>query len=589
MGSASYDSVIEEVKRRLNITDLIQNYVSLRKSGKDYIGLCPFHDDKNPSMHVSEEKGLFHCFSCGAGGDIFGFMMKYNNISFRESLSELAKLADIEIKSNDYSPRSTSHKNTYYKLNKLVCNYFQRNLFQSKKAQKARNYLKNRGINSETAKLFNLGYAFDEWNTLTEYLEQKKVPISVAEELGLISGKKGTGGYYDRFRDRIIFPIFDVTGNVIGFGGRVLNDDNTPKYYNSPESEIYKKRNSFYGLNINSSNIRKSNSAVLVEGYFDLISLSAHGADNVVATLGTSFTSEHARILKRYTDNVVILFDGDESGLNSSIKAGEVMLESGIMPRIATLPEGTDPDTFINRNGKNEFDKLINNSTLLPDYNIEKIFSEFRDDNLSRERSARRLMDFISRMQSAVDRSFYISKIAGMFGFRENDLYSMIKQSSGANTSSMNSSGTDKNRNEFMVLKIILKFPDMVDEFYEKGGIDLIDDKDIKSILDEVKRYDYQNLTQLVGLFDNSSVQDLISEAVFSSDQIADSKTANKVLKHCRARLKLKKINKELLILRKRIEETSRQNDYAAEKELLKNYKDLVEKEKIVRGELNES
>jgi len=589
MGSASYDSVIEEVKRRLNITDLIQNYVSLRKSGKDYIGLCPFHDDKNPSMHVSEEKGLFHCFSCGAGGDIFGFMMKYNNISFRESLSELAKLADIEIKSNDYSPRSTSHKNTYYKLNKLVCNYFQRNLFQSEKAQKARNYLKNRGINSETAKLFNLGYAFDEWNTLTEYLEQKKVPISVAEELGLISGKKGTGGYYDRFRDRIIFPIFDVTGNVIGFGGRVLNDDNTPKYYNSPESEIYKKRNSFYGLNINSSNIRKSNSAVLVEGYFDLISLSAHGADNVVATLGTSFTSEHARILKRYTDNVVILFDGDESGLNSSIKAGEVMLESGIMPRIATLPEGTDPDTFINRNGKNEFDKLINNSTLLPDYNIEKIFSEFRDDNLSRERSARRLMDFISRMQSAVDRSFYISKIAGMFGFRENDLYSMIKQSSGANTSSMNSSGTDKNRNEFMVLKIILKFPDMVDEFYEKGGIDLIDDKDIKSILDEVKRYDYQNLTQLVGLFDNSSVQDLISEAVFSSDQIADSKTANKVLKHCRARLKLKKINKELLILRKRIEETSRQNDYAAEKELLKNYKDLVEKEKIVRGELNES
>jgi len=589
MGSASYDSVIEEVKRRLNITDLIQNYVSLRKSGKDYIGLCPFHDDKNPSMHVSEEKGLFHCFSCGAGGDIFGFMMKYNNISFRESLSELAKLADIEIKLNDYSPRSTSHKNTYYKLNKLVCNYFQRNLFQSKKAQKARNYLKNRGINSETAKLFNLGYAFDEWNTLTEYLEQKKVPISVAEELGLISGKKGTGGYYDRFRDRIIFPIFDVTGNVIGFGGRVLNDDNTPKYYNSPESEIYKKRNSFYGLNINSSNIRKSNSAVLVEGYFDLISLSAHGADNVVATLGTSFTSEHARILKRYTDNVVILFDGDESGLNSSIKAGEVMLESGIMPRIATLPEGTDPDTFINRNGKNEFDKLINNSTLLPDYNIEKIFSEFRDDNLSRERSARRLMDFISRMQSAVDRSFYISKIAGMFGFRENDLYSMIKQSSGANTSSMNSSGTDKNRNEFMVLKIILKFPDMVDEFYEKGGIDLIDDKDIKSILDEVKRYDYQNLTQLVGLFDNSSVQDLISEAVFSSDQIADSKTANKVLKHCRARLKLKKINKELLILRKRIEETSRQNDYAAEKELLKNYKDLVEKEKIVRGELNES
>lgn len=587
MGSTSYDSVIEEVKRRLNIIDLIQNYVSLKKSGKGYVGLCPFHDDSNPSMHVSEDKGLFHCFSCGAGGDIFGFMMRYNNLNFRDSLTELARLADVELKTADGPPAKTSRKNALVKLNSLVCNFYHKNLFKSPKAESARLYLKKRGINSETARLFRLGYALNGWNTLCDYLSGKNVPFKYPEEVGLIARKKD-GGHYDRFRNRIIFPIFDITGNVTGFGGRVLNNEDSPKYYNSPESILYKKRNSFYGLNVTLQNIRKSNTAILVEGYFDLISLYAHGVDNVVSTLGTSFTTDHAKILKRYTDNVIILFDGDRSGIQSAEKAGEVMIESGIMPRIALLPEESDPDSFIRQKGKEEFTNVTSKSVLLPEFIIDRTFSEFKKGNLSRQKSAEKLADFISGIGSSIDRSHYVSRVAGIFGFRENDLYSMLKTSS-VKIKDNPSNESERNPNELLLLKIVLKFPDLASSVLEDDILQLIRDSEIKLVLEKVAGGDYRDVSQLIGMFDNNSVQDLVSEAIFSSDAVTERSTAHKMLNHCIARLRLRSINDQLLMLRKKIEESSKLDDSDSEKQLVKDYKDLVEKEKKVRGELNES
>lgn len=587
MSSTSYDSVIEEVKRRLNIIDLIQNYVSLKKSGKGYVGLCPFHDDSNPSMHVSEDKGLFHCFSCGAGGDIFGFMMRYNNLDFRDSLTELARLADVELKTADGSPAKTSRKNALLKLNSLVCNFYHKNLFKSPKAESARQYLKKRDINSETARLFSLGYALNGWSTLCDYLSGKNVPFKYAEEVGLIARKKD-GGYYDRFRNRIIFPIFDITGNVTGFGGRILNNEDSPKYYNSPESILYKKRNSFYGLNVTLQNIRQSNTAILVEGYFDLISLYAHGVDNVVSTLGTSFTTDHAKILKRYTDNVIILFDGDRSGIQSAEKAGEVMIKSGVMPRIALLPEDSDPDSFIRQAGKEEFTNVASKSVLLPEFIIDRTFSEFKKGNLSRQKSAEKLADFISGIESSVDRSHYVSRVAGIFGFRENDLYSMMKTTS-VKIKDNPANEAERNPNELLLLKIVLKFPDLVSTVLEDDILQLIRDSDIKLVLEEVAGGDYRDVSQLIGIFDSNSIQDLVSEAVFSSDAVTERSTAHKMLNHCIARLRLRSINDQLLMLRKKIEESSRLNDSDSEKQLVMDYKDLVEREKKVRGELNES
>lgn len=589
MGSASYDSAIEEVKRRLNIIDLIQNYVSLKRSGKDYKGLCPFHDDKNPSMHVSEDKGLFHCFSCGAGGDIFGFMMRYKNLSFAEALEELARMADVDIKPPSHSSVSSSRKKSLLNLNNLVSEYYHKNLLRNKAAEEAREYLKKRGIDLQTAKTFRLGYSFDRWDALKDYLAGKNIQMSYAAELGLLS-KRSNSGYYDRFRGRIIFPIFDTTGNVIGFGGRALYESISPKYYNSQESQLYKKRNSFYGLNFALPYIRKENSVLLVEGYFDLITLYSSGMRNVVSTLGTSLTDDHAKILKRYTDSVFIVFDSDSSGISSSLKSGELMLQKGVTPRIVTLPEGYDPDSFIRQFGADEFRKCLQNSYLLPDYIIEKTFEEFRTERISRQKAAEILTEFVSKISSSVERMHYVSRICASFGFRESDIHSMLKKplENGKRQRAVRSS-SERSTREILILKIFLKYPDLKNRIIEDEILELIEDDKIKSVLNVLSfSNDSADISGLYGHEDND-IQDMIAETVFSSDSISDRSTAVKMLNHCIARLRLKKINEELLLLRKRIEESSRNNDTDTERELLAEYRNLVAKEKSVRGEFNES
>ena len=321
MEQSSYDFAIEEIKRRLSLVDLIETYISLKKSGKNYIGLCPFHDDKNPSLHVNEEKGLYHCFSCGAGGDIFGFLMSYNNIGFKEAVQELAAKLNIELKENKPGDkRKSSKRAVQLKVNQIALKFFHENLLKNKDSQEARDYLAGRGINIDLAREFKIGFAPNSWDGLVKSLEKKKVPMGVANELGLVNKKSGKKNYYDTFRNRIIFPIIDVNGDIIGFGGRVVSKADNPKYLNSPESDIYKKRKSFYGLFHSKDDIRKRNFAVLVEGYMDYLSLYAAGIKNAVATLGTSFAVEHATNLRRYTGNVIILYDGDSSGLNAGIK-----------------------------------------------------------------------------------------------------------------------------------------------------------------------------------------------------------------------------------------------------------------------------
>ncbi|MFQ5787256.1 MAG: DNA primase, partial [Thermodesulfobacteriota bacterium] len=294
MGNHSYESLIREIKGRLSITNLVENYVSLKRSGKGYVGLCPFHDDKNPSFHVNEDKGLYHCFACGAGGDIVGFLMRYKNVSFHDAIQELAKKADITIKEKSFESPKKSRKNSLIKLSNLVSLFYHRLLVQGEQGRAARNNLKTRGLSMEIVKEFHLGYAPDGWDTLVRLLNEKKIPHGIAEHLGLIIKRKNKEGFYDRFRNRIIFPIRDVDYNVVGLGGRVLDNEIEPKYINSPESEIYQKRNILYGLEKSRDDIRKKGKVIIVEGYMDFLSLYSAGIRNVVATLGTSLTHEHA-------------------------------------------------------------------------------------------------------------------------------------------------------------------------------------------------------------------------------------------------------------------------------------------------------
>ena len=589
MKQVSNESLIEEIKKRLNIVDLIETFVSLKRAGKDYVGLCPFHDDKNPSMHVSQDKGLFHCFSCGEGGDIFGFLMKYNNISFKEALEELAKKANVKITKSINTGKS-SKKKLLYKINSLALSYFHNNLIKEKSSENARNYLKTRGIDSKIAKEFKLGFANDSWDGLLKFLSSKKIPADLALELGLIINRSDRSGHYDRFRNRIIFPIINISGEVIGFGGRVISEEDKPKYMNSPESAIYKKRDSFYGLYNSKDEIRKKDQAILVEGYMDLISLYKSGLKNVVATLGTSFTKDHAVLLKKYSDNVVILYDGDGSGLSSSLRAGEIFLEQGLMPKIVSLPEENDPDSYIEKFGLEKLDSLIEESKLLPDYFLEKTALDLKNKKLSRNKTSETIMNFLLKISNNVDRSHYISKASNIFGFRESDLYALANSERNKYKvdNKIHDDSDINNSFEYLILKIILNFPDTIKYLVGQKFLYLVDDSDIKRILVEIVDNGFSDIDSFINRFNESSIQTVISKAVFSFDGINDESTAIKMLKECIARLKLKHIGEELRSIRTQIQELSKDIEPDKEKKLLQDYNNLVKEEKEIKEELYE-
>ncbi len=590
MGTSSYESAIEEIKQRLSIVDLISTYISLKRSGRTYTGLCPFHDDKNPSMQVNEEKGLYHCFSCGAGGDIFSFLVNYRNLSFREALEELAQKLGITIANDKSSKERSSNRSNLLKVNNLAISFFHKNLLKNKNSASAREYLAGRGINSDIAKEFKLGFVSEGWDNLFKIFREKGVPFQYGAETGLLVRKDGKDDYYDRFRHRIMFPIIDVNGDVIGFGGRVLNENDKPKYLNSPESALYKKRSTFYGLFNSIEHIKKSGSAILVEGYMDFLSLYSRGIKNVVATLGTSFSADHARILKRYTKNVVILYDGDESGVKASLRTGEILLQTGINPRMVILPGGTDPDRYIIDNGPERLEGLIEDSEELVEYFINKMSGEFKSGRYARSELAEKLVEFAHKIGSPVERSHYISQCSNTFGFRESDIHSLLnagpsgKEAAGSMRSKK---GVETDSYELLILKICLKYPDLI-----TGGIadslgDYINDRNIREIILKNMSGDYEDINSLINSISDPDSQTLISKAVFSSDEITDKNSADKMLTECINRLKLRKVKEQLLSKRNQIQLLKTDSDLDAEKKLLEDYRNLIQVEKQLKSELH--
>ena len=590
MGTSSYDFAIEEIKRRLSIVDLISTYISLKRSGRTYTGLCPFHDDKNPSMQVNEEKGLYHCFSCGAGGDIFSFLVNYRNLTFREALEELAQKLGITLSADKSTKEKSSNRSNLLKVNNLAISFFHKNLLKNKNSAAAREYLAGRGINSEVAKEFKLGYVGEGWDNLFKIFKEKNVPFQYGTETGLLVRKDSRDEYYDRFRHRIIFPIIDVNGDVIGFGGRVLSENDKPKYLNSPESSLYKKRSSFYGLFNSIEQIKKTGRAILVEGYMDFLSLYSGGVKNVIATLGTSFSTEHARILKRYTKNVVILYDGDESGIKASLRTGEILLQSGINPKMVILPDGTDPDRYIIDNGPEKLESLIDNSEELVEYFINKMSGELDSGRFSRSELADNLVEFAQKINSPVERSHYIKQCSNTFGFRENDIHSLLNAGT-ERKAAVGKPGPGKTVEtdlyELLILKICLKYPELISDISAESLDHYLNDYNIKAIVKKSISGDYEDINSLINSMTDPDSQTLISKAVFSSDEIEDKNFAEKMLKECINRLKLRKVKELLLNKRNQIQLLKTDSDIGTEKKLLEDYRNLIREEKQLKSELH--
>jgi DNA primase len=357
------ENTIEEIRNSANIVDIISSYVQLRKRGKNFIGLCPFHQEKTPSFTVSEEKQIFHCFGCHAGGNVYKFLMEYKSISFVEAVQEIAESVGITLNfQEDNFSSAESELEEYYELNVLAAKYFSDQLLKSETGEIARDYLQKRNIKPQTQKIFGLGFAPNGWDNFLTYAQEKQVDLNSAKLLGLIDSKEN-GKYYDKYRGRIIFPIFSPNGRVIAFGGRVFQgEENIAKYLNSPESSIYLKRKSLYGLFHSKDEIRKQNKAIMVEGYMDLIALHQHGIKNAVASSGTSLTEDQVRLLSRYTKNIVVIFDADEAGTKAAMRSIEILLKQDFDVNMLSLPKGEDPDSFINQFGKDHFDEVLKTS-----------------------------------------------------------------------------------------------------------------------------------------------------------------------------------------------------------------------------------
>ena len=418
------EEILEKIKSQNDIVDVISERVRLRKAGRNFTGLCPFHNEKTPSFSVSQEKQIYKCFGCGEAGNVISFVMKDKNLPFIEAVKYLANRANIPLEiNNGEKSKSAKKKDLLYRVNVEAAKFFFSNLMNN---QNAKEYFLNRGIKEETIKKFGLGFANDSWNSLMFYLRKKGINDVLLEEAGLISVNKEKGRKYDRFRNRVMFPVFDYQGKVIGFGGRVL-DDSKPKYLNSPETLVFQKGTNLYGLNFALKHNMSERYFVIVEGYMDLISLHQYGITNVVASLGTALTINQARLLKRYADKVVISYDADIAGQMATLRGLEVLRTAGFDVRVLNIPQGKDPDEYVRSNGRDAFLKLVNVAEPLIDYRIKKAEEgiDFKNSQ-SLILYAKRIMEIISDL-NPMEKDVYIKKASENTGIKEQTLYDMLK------------------------------------------------------------------------------------------------------------------------------------------------------------------
>lgn len=404
------DEVINEIRDANSIVEIISDYVDLNKTGTNYKGLCPFHNEKTPSFMVSPSKEIFHCFGCGEGGDVITFLMKHRNLNFIEALKELANRANIELPDydNEEEKKKYEQREELFKLNREAALYYYRNLKQNKKALE---YLKKRQLDYKIINKFGIGFANDSWDDLFNYLKNKGYRAELIYKVGLIVKRKDNTGYYNRFRNRIIFPIINIRGKIIGFGGRVT-DNTMPKYLNTPDTPVFNKGYNLYGIDILKKN-KYYNRVILVEGYMDVISLNNYGINYSVASLGTAFTGNQAGLLKKYAKEYYICYDSDEAGMRATDKALNVFHKEGIKPRVIILPRGKDPDDFIKERGIKAFEKAIDKSLNLVDYKIYSLKKKFDiSTSEGKIKFTQEISNFLKTIKNEIELDVYLNEIS---------------------------------------------------------------------------------------------------------------------------------------------------------------------------------
>ncbi len=485
----------EEVKRVANIVDVVSTFVRLKKAGRNYVGLCPFHADKDPSFTVNEMKGFFYCFGCKAGGDVVTFVKMYRNCTYYEALQELADRYGIELKKYDAisDSRRKDEREKLYEINKAAAEFYHRILISEPLGLPARVYLKERNIPDAIVREQKLGYAPNKWDSLIKYLNSQNVSTRLALKAGLVVEYKKEA-YRDRFRHRLMFPIRDSGGQIIAFGGRTLDNNIPPKYLNSPETPIYHKGRNLYCYHIAREACRSKKRVLVVEGYLDLLRLHTEGIRNVVATLGTALTRQHVRLMERIADEAVLVFDGDESGVKAASRSLELFLLEQFPARCVVLPEDLDPDDFVQKYGKTKFIEMIKEARELTDFYIEHKVASRGDSLESKARVIDELLPVIKDIANPVVRGIYLGKIAEKTGISEDAVSRRLKHfrkqnSARARTNKQNdvlsssASVEEVCPLEESILKVLLHNPGFLADLDTARVISLFTDGTFKQVL----------------------------------------------------------------------------------------------------------
>lgn len=473
------DETITSIKNSCDIVDIVSERVSLRRAGRNYLGLCPFHTEKTPSFTVSPDKQIFHCFGCGTGGNVFSFLMKIGGLTFPEAARALAGRCGIDLPTAGMSPeekKKLTERETILTLNAQAVSFYTRCLFSKKQGMEAMAYLHKRGLSDTTIAQFQLGFAPDGWDHLCRHFQSRHIPAEAAQRAGLIVPRREAPGHYDRFRNRIMFPIFNAQNQPVALGGRVM-DDALPKYLNSPESLVYNKRRSLYGLNRARQKCRETETVYVVEGYFDLLALHQVEIENSVATLGTALTAEHVRILKGLVGaggRAVLVYDSDQAGIRAAQRSVSVFQAGLLEARILVLPTGHDPDSFLMAHGRDAFLKSVEQSVDMIAFMVE---SAVQTHGLSIDGKVRVVNDLKSALSSISDpvaRSLQIKRLAERIGVDEAALLQKLRlpgqprrrgmhpPMDAVGIRSAKSSRGETSRLERQMLTMMLQFPEMI-------------------------------------------------------------------------------------------------------------------------------
>ncbi|MFH1790489.1 MAG: DNA primase, partial [Candidatus Omnitrophota bacterium] len=422
------DDLVDRIVGATDIVELVSSRLPLKKAGRNFKANCPFHGEKTPSFIVSPDKQIFHCFGCGAGGNAISFLMKYERMSFPETVEYLAEKAHVKLPAGRFSePARDGLSEKLIGINEAAKEFYGA-VLRSEDGRLSMRYLKDRGISDDAIKQFGIGYAPNAWDGLLSYLGRKGISPDALEKAGLALAREKSEGYYDRFRNRIIFPIHDMRGRVLAFGARAL-DDSQPKYINSPETPVYVKGRNLYGLNESKGHMRDTGYAVIVEGYLDFIMPFQHGIKNIVATLGTALTPDQIRLIKRFSKTAVIVFDSDKAGEEASLRGLDVLVSGDMNVRIATLPKGYDPDKFVRERGAEDFGQIVKSSKDLFAYKMALLSRKFNKEGVrGRAAIATLMLPTIARIPNEILKASFLKKLSQDLSLDEDALRSELRK-----------------------------------------------------------------------------------------------------------------------------------------------------------------